>query len=440
MTELGTLLQRTHDALRALESQCVACGTCSSRCDVLEPQSWNIRSLCEASHEALDNAHDLESVRQGIDGQPELYHMLRSCEACNRCTVHCPQQLNMSDLWRPWRALIRGAGYIDDGEVGLIKVDCTWNTFSVYRRLYGIDYSDLPLLEVPPAYPAQANDSEASEAPQERAHAETMFFPGCTLCSYAPELTRTALAWLNEHVGPTLLATQCCAWPLECAGEIDRARIWRERVVKAAYEQGVRRIVGVCPGCDRQLEEATRSLGLDIEFVPYARLLVDAGIRITPEAASAYPLPCTVVDSCNDRAGIHGPEVRRLFERVESSPFPCTGEDAWCCGAGGNVSSYDELLSRKRTCRSFRLCEQAGARTLVTACPTCAYTYAFERWMESREGNARWSELESTNYLEVVFGQRIDWPAAFNNLMSMWQGENAPWVAAQLARSIDGRQ
>jgi len=36
------------------------------------------------------------------------------------------------------------------------------------------------------------------------------------------------------------------------------------------------------------------------------------------------------------------------------------------------------------------------------------------------------------NYLEVIFGRRINWPAIFDALVDMWNGEQAEWVAKRL--------
>lgn len=454
MSNLGQTINQAMDVFTRMKDSCVECGTCTTRCDLLEEGSWHIHKLCEASIEALDGVDDIEGLRHSIEAHNDLYHFIRCCEECNRCTVHCPQDLQTSDLWRPWRELVRTSGHIGDDEVSLIKVDHTWHTFSVFRAVNDIDYSDLPSVYIDPLDGAQ-DDSIATPLKD-----ATLFFPGCTLCSYAPDLTRTAFAWLDDNVGPALFSEQCCAWPLECVGEIKRTVAWRERLVAKAHQMGVKRIVTVCPGCERQLAAGAAVVAPDIQFVSFARLLVEAGVRVDESMVEGCALPITVVDSCNDRDGTHGDYVRQLFENVESRPFPCTGKDAWCCGAGGNVASYDEALPRKRTQRSFSLCERAGANTLVTACPTCAYTYAFERWQRQTAGDSANSPAgdsanspanspannpvnnpaskppftpESINYLEVVFGQYIDWPVVFGKLADMWQGEHASWVEQQLS-------
>lgn len=429
MTNVESSIQRALNAASRLQERCVGCGTCTQRCDLLEARQWNVADVCTETQRALEGVSDLGGLQHAVEAHDKMYSFVRSCEACDRCTARCPQGLSMGELWRTWRALVRAGGYITDADVNLVNVDRPWHTFSVYRALNGVDYSDLPLLQIP--------ETENSSQPQP-VHAETLFFPGCTLASYAPELTRVALSWLQDNVGPCLLTEQCCAWPLECAGEIERTVAWREKIVKVAHAQGVKRIVTVCPGCEKQLAAAAKNVAPSMEFVSFAQLLIEAGVRVEAHMLDSVALPVTVVDSCNDRAGAHGPFVRQLFEDMDTRPFPCTGQDAWCCGAGGNVAAYSMQLSRNRTRRSFSLCTHAGASTLVTACPTCAYTYAFECWLSLNEDKAEPSALEETplvpnvNYLEIVFGKRIDWPAVFNALVDMWQGEHADWVAERI--------
>ena len=431
MADVSPLLDRLRQTLATMEDVCIGCGSCLNRCELLEGCSWNLAALCAESRAALDGASTLDDVRRAMAKHRQLYRQIRLCAGCDRCTARCPQDLSMTDLWRPWRELLRDAGFILDADAALVEVDCVWNTFSVFRHLQGVRYDDLPVLHIVPIDAAETPDDPDADIALPPS-AETLFFPGCTLSAYAPELTRMALAWLEEHEGPCLLSTQCCAWPLECVGEMRRAISWRERIVAVARERGVKRIVTVCPGCEKQLAAAAATVAPDMEFFSFARLMLDAGVRVSTHAFDGCPLPMTVVDSCNDRAGKHGPAVRELLAAVESRPFPCTGIDAWCCGAGGNVASFDGRMPRQRTCRTFELGDAIGARTVVSACPTCAYTYAFERWMDARDANPHWGHMQNVNYLEVVFGRRINWPAIFDALVDMWNGEQAEWVAKRL--------
>jgi Fe-S oxidoreductase len=195
----------------------------------------------------------------------------------------------------------------------------------------------------------------------------------------------------------------------------------------------VRRIVTVCPGCHLRLEPVAAELAPEMEFVSLAKVLVDAGVRVSPAALGGCALPIAVVDSCQDRAGAHGPAIRALLEQVESVSFPEAGKDARCCGASGSVNTVDGRFVRACTRHQLRRGVQAGVGTLITACPTCAYTYAFERRTCEAEGDASWQGIGSLNYLELVFDQRIDWPAVFHSLEDLWTGERAAWAMRVLA-------
>ena len=428
MSDFTQLVERARNACAASAERCTSCGACTGRCELLTGLDWDLRAMCMESLEVLAGADSPDGLRRGMAAHANLYRFVRTCLGCDRCTAHCPEGLSASSLRAAWRNILRTGGLIADGEVAGLLVDRTWDIFSVFRATQDIGYDDLPLLHVEPV-----DSSETRwEAPDSHPRAATLFFPGCTLCSYAPELTRLAFGWLQEHIGPCLLATQCCASTLEGVGEGERATAWKRRVLERAREQGVVRVVTVCPGCQLRLEPVAAEVAPAMEFVPLARLLVDAGVRVGVEALEGYGLPISVVDSCQDRAGDHGPAIRELFEEVESVPFPATGKDAWCCGASGSVNTVDMRFTRDCTRRQLARGAQAGASTLITACPTCAYTYAFERWTAAAQGDATDAAPRSLNYLEAVFDSRIDWPTTFRALQDMWEGEHAGWAMDKL--------
>ena len=432
MDSLDAVAKHACATFALMEDQCSACGQCTARCSLLEQHGWNMRDVCHEGCALLSGDERTGDVRKALAGSAFGSFVL-SCEGCNRCTSRCPQGLAMSTPWQRGRELMRAAGILDDATLRIVQVDCTWNTFSVYRSVQGIGYDDVPLLQAEPCDAAATGwQPQDGSAFPDAAHAETLFFPGCSLVTYAPQLTRKAFAWLTEHQGPCLLSLDCCASTLGFMGEVERAAAWKARVITAAKEHGVKRIVCVCPGCEMQLAPMAAEIAPDIQFVSLARLLSDAGVRIDAAMLGAQEMPVMVTDSCNDRARAHGDAIRELFANVDSVMSPCVGADARCCGAGGGVNLYNKAFARQRTRQSMDVGKGRGARILVTACPTCAYTYAFERWESAQEGDARWDGLSSMNYLEAVFNERIDWPAVFDSLFAMWQGEHAAWVAERI--------
>ena len=65
-------------------------------------------------------------------------------------------------------------------------------------------------------------------------------------------------------------------------------------------------------------------------------------------------------------------------------------------------------------------CAQEG-ETLVTMCPTCTYTYAFDLSANPRP-------INNKNYLELLFDAQFDWDTVFAQLNGMWTGEYGPWL------------
>ena len=97
-----------------------------------------------------------------------------------------------------------------------------------------------------------------------------------------------------------------------------------------------------------------------------------------------------------------------------------------CCGAGGAVASFDGDITNRRVWRVIEEARKTGAETLVTMCPTCTYTVA-QACLES-PGRA----IGNRQYLELLFGEAIDWAQVFDQLGSMWTGEYGPWLMQTL--------
>ena len=414
-------LQQARATFAETAEACTACGACTARCSLLANRGWSMRSLCDEGMAVVQRIESGVPLREALEGSDFLSFTL-SCLGCERCTAVCPEGIVVTASWLRGRELARAAGILDDETLDIIKTDCTWNSFTKFRKMQGTSFDDLPQLCVEPidAHEAGWTNPNAANFP-ENPQAETLFFPGCTLVSYAPELTRTAFAWLEEHQGPCLLGTQCCGSTLGFMGETERTRAWQERVIAAAQAQGVKRFVCVCPGCVTRLQPVAASMAPEIEFVSYAQLLMDAGVQVDAGVFAPSETPVMVIDSCNDRAGMHGNAIRQLFTGVENVLSPCRGADARCCGAGGGVNLYDQAFSRANTRYMLDLARDLGVHTLITACPTCSYTHALELMQSAREGITSWQDMGVRNYLEAAFGQRIDWAAVLDALMRMWQ-------------------
>lgn len=425
MENLRLLDDRKVDIIAAWANrqlQCTHCGKCTRRCEVLRTPGLDIGKVQAAYERIMALPYDdqpaatIELVQQDYP----MYNALRQCCFCGFCTAACAHHVMAPERMRGWRELFMRANLMPPDDSKLVMVDNEWHIFSAYRAIYQVAYPDFLTLD------AAAEAAEAGEP----AAVDTLFFPGCSLVSYAPDLMKKVGEWLTAAGVKWAFSDACCGSPLMSAGLFDRAHELRMRTIDKMRKAGITRMVTVCPGCG---EEFAEEMAEDISIVPLPELMLDlARERADKEAPGFSPLERTSVtffDSCHDRFdNRHANAIRSLFEefapRIAQCEMRHEKRGTLCCGAGGAVASYDPDITDRRIWEVIEEGKFTGAQTMVTMCPTCTYTVAQANLAQPDRG------MDSKNYLEVLFGEEIDWPLVFAQLGGMWTGEYAQWLNA----------
>lgn len=422
----------------------------------------------------VENAEDVAAV---ASAHPAVVFAARRCFMCGYCTLKCPTNVDARGMFTALRELFSLGGVVDDSGFTMTQVDKEWHCFSAYRAVYGIWYVDLPQIEDAPALGA-----------------DTLFFPGCPLASYSPDLTRQAFAWLQENAGSVVFTDACCGSPLKTAGYGDRADAYKKSLVERMIAAGIHRVVCVCPGCAEELAAAAAAQGAALEMVALPQLLADAGVRVSAKRArelvaqaaaevreasgateageavasnalshvgesagvqsdasevadvcaaasasktaseTAVEVCIAPFDSCHDREGVFGGPLRMLLQAQDVRVVEMLhhGTNALCCGGAGAVSLVDPAIKEQRI--DYLLKDEAaqtGAELLVSNCPTCTYTAAQKRRADIKAGRAV-SKAVPCNYMELIFPGRFDWNQVFDQLEGMWSGQYAAWVRSVL--------
>ena len=444
---------------------CIGCGACTGRCAVLEERDasgallpvreggadMTVGSLASL-FSLVENAEDVAAV---ASAHPAAVFAARRCFMCGYCTLGCPTSVDARGMFTALRELFSLGGVVDGSGFTMTQVDKEWHCFSAYRAVYGIWYVDLPSIEDAPALGA-----------------DTLFFPGCPLASYSPDLTRQAFSWLQEKTGPVVFTDACCGSPLKTAGYGDRADAYKKSLVERMVAAGIRRVVCVCPGCAEELASAAAAQGTALEMVALPQLLADAGVRVSANRArelvaqaaaevreasdaaeavestgagalseagetadeTAVVVRIAPFDSCHDREGVFGGPLRTLLQTqgIQVVEMLHHGANALCCGGAGAVSLVDPAIKEQRIDYLLKgEAAQTGVELLVSNCPTCTYTAAQKRRADIKAGRAV-SQAVPCNYLELIFPGRFDWNQVFDQLEGMWSGQYAAWVRSVL--------
>jgi Fe-S oxidoreductase len=331
---------------------------------------------------------------------------------------------------REWREPFMAAGLMPPDASKLVMVDNEWHIFSAYRAIYGIAYPEFTQLADAAATCGEKETVDRREANGAAAHMtaddktiDTLFFPGCSLASYAPELMRRIGQWFDAAGYRWAMTVECCGSPLMSAGLFERSEALRRGLLNQMRAVGVTRVFTVCPGCGEELAEM---VGGEVDIIPLPELLLEWPFADSDGAAALPSL--TFFDSCHDRFDTrHGSAVRKLlkacFPKSSQIEMPHHGKDTLCCGAGGAVSAYDAEITQRRVWRVIDEAKGTEANALVTTCPTCTYTIAQALLSAGPERG-----VSSHNYLELVFKQPINWQMVFSQLETMWTGEYGPWL------------
>jgi fumarate reductase (CoM/CoB) subunit B len=376
-----TLNTEAREVLGNVQNNCNGCQTCSSACPLLA---------------GLGGLTLPEIAEQVAEGQPseQARNFIRKCTLCGRCTHHCPSALDVPAMVTAARTVLGESSPASLELYRPVWVDYDWNIFTIYRDTYHIDYSDLI-----------------------KDKCEALFFPGCALPSYAPELTRASFKWLSERSGDVGLLPACCGIPLVQMGAAERAAEYMAALRQTVNATGARRIVTVCPTCHCHLQG--QPLPADTEVVSIYQLMVEAGVH----APVSPGRKITIHDSCPERRVKLGGYMRELLGDYDVVEMVHSGTETICCGSGGLVGITDPpVCSRQAEVRmaDFR---QVAVDLCVTSCVTCALTL-----FAVAPGKVR-------HILELVFNLPVDYAEIQCRSEAMWQGEPGKVNFKRLAES-----
>lgn len=344
-------------------AKCVECGLCTDSCGFLTETGQSPSTM----------------AKRGITVSEAF-----SCSLCGVCEAVCPQGCSPKKMFAERRNEAVKNGEFNIDEYRYMFPDRKNNVMNVYRKYSGIDYSSI---------------DSFSEA-------ETCFFPGCTLMTYSPGLTRVIFQHLKNSSGCRGMWTECCGKPLDQMGLQQRLNSAHDRLIKFVQEHKIKRIIVACPGCYYDLLKIFQSCNVVIQTV----YEVMNFLKQVPSDGNYY----AVHDSCPDRfIGKFGREVRQALEQCGFSTVEMIHNNinTICCGSGGQISHFRPDLTEQLVRLRHDEARQAGADILVGYCLSCVLKY-----------DKKTSEIPVTHALNLLLGLKEDFKGAKERANKMFSG------------------
>ncbi len=328
-----------------ITEKCTECGLCVKECDFLQSYGGSPKELAEEFR---------------ADGHRENPEVAYSCNLCNLCEVVCPEGLNVGRMCLEQRRL-------------MVKDGCA------------------PLPQHQPIVSAQEgylSDSTRLALPHLEAEATTrVFFPGCGLSSYSPELVMQVYSYLQKRLPGMGIALGCCGAPSYLLGEQSEFGKMIQLLEQDAKRIGASDIIVACPSCYSVLKEYLT----DLKPLSLYALLAELGV---PKKASEAHL-FSIHDPCSSRGEKEVHEgIRYLVQSLGHSidEIEHSRELAHCCGLGGMAFAVSPEVSSAKASRTIG----EAKCDLLTYCANCRENLASQgariHYLLDLIFNERWQE------------------------------------------------
>jgi len=349
------------ERLKELEPEmlrCNRCGYCQAACpiyDVLRREPMAARGR-------------IQLLRAVAEGKLPLSEMIGrciySCTDCQSCQVSCPGGVQTTEIFGAARHLLAESDYLppmlNELEARVRSSHNISGEPAESRLLWAENLEDRP------------EDLVGKE------NAEVVLFTGCVSALYpmAYGILQDLVAILQAaKVDFTTLGGEewCCGYPLLSAGLPISDLVAHN--LEAVKELGAKTLVTTCPSCYHTWEQHYQPDFVQVKHsTEYLAELLEAG-RVPLrrlEKRVTYHDPCDL----GRKSKVYD-APRRIIQAIPGVEFvemEDHGENAMCCGGGGNLESIDPDLSRAVAKRRLEQAQAVGAEAIVSACQQCERT------------------------------------------------------------------
>lgn len=357
--------QEKKNWVNRIAEACVGCGECAESCRILTELGESPGSIA---------ARGVESY--------EAYW----CALCGKCEAACSLELSPYRMFEQRRVEAVRNDEIDLDEYKYLFPDRAMTVMSTFKDYYGIDYSEL-------------NDSSPTE---------TAFFPGCTMLTYSPKLTKKIYESLSHKYNNPLFLDNCCGIPMYHIGLPERGDKIKAELWEKVHLLGVKRIIIACPNCYYLFKK--EPIYHDIQIISIYEALREE--FIPNQSRNVY----AIHDSCPDRfEGTYAKHVREALDRagIQRVEMKHHGRNSVCCGSSGQLGHFRPEWATEHEEQNLEEAKNAGADILLAYCHACVLNF----------GGIAVNKIKVRHALNILLGFDEDYNEVKGKAAAMFEGE-----------------
>lgn len=319
--------QKTMETIRNLSEECINCGKCKGECSLLSGFSVKPGEL-------------FKNLLEDRKIDPLIPY---SCNTCSLCLKVCPKNLNIGDAFLEIRKELAEK----NGGTSPLKGH---NSVHLHQKL---SFSSL--------FNKVIKDEKVEKVTR-------IFMPGCSLCSYSPELVFKTFEYLKEKLPGTAMVIKCCGKPTAAIGEGELFKNRYEKLQRTIEELNVEEIITACQSCFVTISENSPKLKVKSLWTVFKELGIPESSR---NIGKDSDIVFAIHDSCPTRDEKELQDsvrwiIDQLGYKVEESEH--SKEKTRCCGNGGMVFTVNRELTSKVVNKAV---EEVKSDYIVTYCASC---------------------------------------------------------------------
>jgi heterodisulfide reductase subunit D len=353
--EFGAEVTPDLDVLRT----CIQCGTCSASCPTAYAMDYTPRQLWKL-------------VQLGLKDEVVNSRTFWLCTTCKACTVRCPRGIELTEtMLMLKRYAVKKRLKVPQG------IDVLRDTVTTKYNISGDDNKNRLIWA--------DNLEHMPEGIEAQQGAEVVYFVGCVSAFYPQAYSipqATVQIFESAGVDFTTMGGDewCCGYPLYGAGMRDLVSELASHNLERVKELGSTELVTTCPSCYYawthvypQLVELPPQLEV-LHATEYLSQLMEEGrIELGPvERVVTYHDPCDL----GRKSGVYDAPraILNSIPGIELREMVTHGQDAMCCGGGGDVEISDREVTGEVGVMRMEQAQETGAQAVVSACQQCKRT------------------------------------------------------------------
>ncbi len=336
---------------------CIQCGFCRAGCPTFGEttlESLNAKGRVTLAYNMLVG---------NIQPSEDLAKRLYQCMLCLNCKAVCPAQIKVSSIIRAARERLVERGYLPDAFKPALAAM--------------IDAAN-PLLapkeKRADSYPAQYKKAVPGKT-------DTLLHLGCVTSFQDVKIIPAFMQILDKagvDYGALGEEETCCGYLAYLVGDTQTFKRAMQIHDEQTNTYKPKQLVTSCAGCLKTFRDLYPHYGggngyTVLHAVEFIEQLINEGkLKFKGEAK---PLRAVYHDPCDmgRHMGVYEPprNVIKALPGVELVEFPLNREKAKCCGGGGGMKGFDNVMAGEIGYKRLLSAIDLGADVIVSACPSC---------------------------------------------------------------------